>query len=41
MLDRYYALHGWDSRGLPTGKTLHKLGLGDIAKKLGKKISNE
>jgi len=41
MLDRYYALHGWDSRGLPTKKTLNKLGLSNIAEKLGEKISNE
>ncbi len=25
MLDEYYALHGWDNNGIPTGKTLQKL----------------
>ncbi|MCK4636397.1 MAG: aldehyde ferredoxin oxidoreductase family protein [Methanomicrobia archaeon] len=41
MLDRYYALHGWDTRGIPTKKTLDKLGLENIAKRLGKRISKE
>ncbi len=27
MLDRYYALHGWDSEGIPTEKTLRRLGI--------------
>jgi aldehyde:ferredoxin oxidoreductase len=27
MLDEYYALHGWDKNGVPTKKTLAKLGL--------------
>jgi aldehyde:ferredoxin oxidoreductase len=27
MLDEYYKLHGWDAEGIPTGKTLKKLGL--------------
>ncbi len=27
MLDEYYALHGWDKDGVPTKKTLAKLGL--------------
>lgn len=27
MLDEYYGLHGWDSAGVPTKKTLAKLGL--------------
>lgn len=32
MLDEYYALHGWDVKtGKPTGETLRKLGLEDVA----------
>ena len=27
LLDEYYALHGWDKNGVPTKKTLAKLGL--------------
>ena len=27
MLDEYYALHGWDNNGIPTAKTLEKLGI--------------
>lgn len=27
MLDEYYQLHGWDENGVPTKKTLRKLGL--------------
>jgi len=41
MLDRYYDLHGWDTRGLPTKKTLDKLGLSDVAEGLGEKITNK
>lgn len=29
MIDEYYALRGWDSRGVPLPETLKKLGLGD------------
>lgn len=39
LLDQYYALHGWDSRGLPTRKTLTRLGLDDIADRLGNRIA--
>lgn len=41
MLDRYYALHEWDMRGLPTKKTLINLGLHDIAEKLGDRIQEK
>jgi aldehyde:ferredoxin oxidoreductase len=27
MLDEYYRLHGWDGNGIPTKRTLRKLGL--------------
>jgi aldehyde:ferredoxin oxidoreductase len=27
MLDEYYNLHGWDENGIPTPKTLRKLGI--------------
>ncbi len=40
MLDRYYALHGWDTGGLPTKQTLDNLGLNDIAKQLVGKSPN-
>jgi len=29
MLDEYYRLHGWDEEGLPTRRTLKRLGLSD------------
>ncbi len=29
MLDQYYALHGWDSDGIPTQETLERLGLAE------------
>lgn len=35
MLDRYYALRGWDAQGLPTRKALEDLDLGDVADDLG------
>jgi len=41
MLDRYYALHGWNVQGLPTKKMLVNLGLRDIAEKLGNRICEE
>ena len=31
MLDRYYALHGWDDQGRPTAEILHRLGLEEAA----------
>ena len=27
MIDEFYAHHGWDERGVPTGETLQRLGL--------------
>jgi aldehyde:ferredoxin oxidoreductase len=39
LLDRYYALHGWDHRGLPTRKSLTGLGLREVADRLGGRIS--
>jgi aldehyde:ferredoxin oxidoreductase len=27
MLDEYYKLHGWNEEGVPTGRTLKRLGL--------------
>jgi aldehyde:ferredoxin oxidoreductase len=27
MLDEYYRLHGWDPDGIPTKRTLNKLGI--------------
>jgi aldehyde:ferredoxin oxidoreductase len=27
MLDDYYTLHGWDEEGIPTRRTLRRLGL--------------
>jgi len=36
MLDRYYALHGWDPKtSWPLRSTLERLGLGDVARELG------
>jgi aldehyde:ferredoxin oxidoreductase len=34
LLDEYYRLRGWDSRGIPTASTLSALGLDDIAEEL-------
>lgn len=34
LLDDYYALRGWDRRGLPTAAQLQKLGLSDVAEEL-------
>lgn len=34
LLDNYYALRGWDTRGLPTAATLRRLGLDDVAEEL-------
>ena len=37
MLDEYYACHGWNViSGLPTTKSLIKMGLNDVVEKLGK-----
>ena len=36
QLDRYYQLHGWDKKGIPTRKKLEELGLKDVADELGK-----
>ncbi|MFC2046687.1 aldehyde ferredoxin oxidoreductase family protein [Chloroflexota bacterium] len=36
MLDEYYALRGWDKDGVPTTKTLKKLGLEAVDKELQK-----
>ena len=30
MLDRYYALRGWEANGVPKSETLDRLGLGDV-----------
>jgi len=27
MLDEYYTLHGWDEEGIPSKRTLKRLGL--------------
>lgn len=35
MLQLYYDRRGWDKRGIPTKKTLTKLGLQDVAQQLG------
>lgn len=34
LLDDYYGLRGWDKTGRPTGVTLRRLGLGDVAEEL-------
>jgi aldehyde:ferredoxin oxidoreductase len=34
MLKTYYRKRGWDERGIPTGSTLLKLGLEDVAREL-------
>ena len=38
LLNRYYRKRGWDERGIPTKRTLKKLGLEDVAKKLKKRV---
>ena len=38
LLSRYYSIHGWDTDGFPTKKSLDEIGLSNIAKKLGNKI---
>jgi len=38
LKDRYYLLRGWDvATGIPTGETLKRTGLGDVAKDLEKR----
>jgi aldehyde:ferredoxin oxidoreductase len=34
LLDEYYAARGWDGNGIPTGETLHRAGLADVAEAL-------
>ena len=36
MLTRYYEIRGWDEDGIPLKETLKGLGLGDVARVLGK-----
>ena len=38
MLQMYYKKRGWDKRGIPTGSTLRRLGLSNVAKELSKCI---
>ena len=38
MLQLYYKRRGWDSRGIPTTKTLVQLGLRDVAQELGQRV---
>lgn len=38
LLDRYYALHGWDGEGRPTKRTLQTLGLHSAADLLGDRL---
>jgi aldehyde:ferredoxin oxidoreductase len=39
MLQMYYEKRGWDERGIPRESTLANLGLGDVAKELGTRVS--
>lgn len=34
MVDEYFALRGWDSRGVPTKERLHELDLEEVAAEL-------
>ena len=36
ILDQYYDLSGWDRNGIPTKKTLVRLGIGDVDKDIAK-----
>lgn len=36
LLDEYYKTRGWDRNGIPQNATLERLGLGDVARTLGK-----
>jgi len=38
MLQMYYQRRGWDRRGIPTKTTLNRLGLGDVAERLEKRV---
>lgn len=38
LLDYYYEIRGWDSRGVPKPETLNRLGLGYVAEQIGKII---
>ncbi len=38
MLQLYYKKRGWDSRGIPTTKTLSEVGLIDVAQELGQYV---
>jgi aldehyde:ferredoxin oxidoreductase len=38
MLQMYYDKRGWDQRGIPTKKTLFKLGLQDVTQELAKHV---
>jgi aldehyde:ferredoxin oxidoreductase len=38
MLQMYYAKRGWDAKGIPTKRTLKKLGLDDAANELNKYV---
>ncbi|MDH5483106.1 MAG: aldehyde ferredoxin oxidoreductase family protein [Candidatus Bathyarchaeota archaeon] len=38
ILQHYYKKRGWDERGIPTKTTLKKLGLGEVAKQLEKRV---
>jgi aldehyde:ferredoxin oxidoreductase len=37
LLNEYYEMRGWDSKGIPRATTLQRLGLGDIAEVIAKK----
>lgn len=41
MLDEYYEFRGWDGEGIPTAKTLNRLGLSEIAKDLERMMQNK
>jgi len=43
LLDHYYDIRGWDKRGVPTRKTMERLGLGQEAAQLAKltKVSDD
>ena len=34
MLDKYYAIMGWDKEGIPKRETLEKYDMADVAEKL-------
>ncbi len=38
MLQAYYQKRGWDERGIPSGSTLTKLGLEDVARELSGRV---